>query len=279
MIRYRTIFFLFTVLLISTAAACRQIENYEAPNEPLFAANYAELRPPFDGSIRVVTWNIQFAEQIDAATADLESTESLQQADVLLLQEMDETGVDALAQALHLNYVYYPASVHSYHGKNFGNAILSPWPIRDPAKLLLPHQNPKNGQQRTATRAVVTINGSNVLVYSVHTETIWLDRRKRLVQIDALVDDINPQASTVIVGGDFNTATRRGIANLEEIFTQANLERVSTGAGYTVKSNGLKFTLDHVFARGLPALQTGVYRDTTASDHFPLWVVLDFPAK
>ncbi|RME97572.1 MAG: endonuclease [Chloroflexi bacterium] len=272
----QTVFLTFILLFLSISAACQQIENYEAANEPLFAANYAESPPPVANSIRVVTWNIKFAEQIEAAGENLRSVESLQQADVLLLQEMDETGVDTLARTLHLNYVYYPASVHSHHGKNFGNAILSAWPISAPGKILLPHKNPKNGQRRTATRAVVTINGIDVLVYSVHTETFWLDRRKRLGQFEALAQDISPDAPAVIVGGDFNTATQRSISDLDKIFAQARLNRVSEGAGYTVQSNGLEFALDHVYARGFVPLQTGVYRNTSASDHFPVWVVLNF---
>lgn len=272
----QTIFLALIFLLLPTITACRQIENYEAENEPLFAANHAESPPRFDGSIRVVTWNIKFAEQVGVAGDNLESVETLQRTDVLLLQEMDEAGVEALARALHLNYVYYPASVHSYHGKNFGNAILSPWPISAPGKILLPHKNPKNGQRRTATRAVVTINGIDVLAYSVHTETFWLDRRKRLDQFEALAQDISPDAPAVIVGGDFNTATRGSISDLDKIFGRVNLDRVSEGGGYTVQSNGLEFALDHVYARGFVPLQTGVYRNTSASDHFPVWVVLNF---
>ena len=130
-------------LMLFFSVACQSIENYETEDSPVFTGEYSESPPPFDGTLKVISWNIRFAEQIDAAIEELQTVPELQDADILLLQEMDETGVEAMARALGMNYVYFPASVHTHHDKNFGNAVLSIWPLSDPAKLLLPHKKSK----------------------------------------------------------------------------------------------------------------------------------------
>jgi endonuclease/exonuclease/phosphatase family metal-dependent hydrolase len=271
MIRQISLFLLVALALIT---ACQPIQNYRRPDEPMFVGNFAQTPPDFQGELKVITWNIRFARSIEQAIAELSEVEELQNADILLLQEMDEIGVDAIARSLKYNYVYFPASLHTHHDKNFGNAILSLWPISDPAKLLLPYQNPKNRQMRIAVKAVVTVGATEISVYSIHTETAWLSSERRKEQIETLLQDIGEDQPYVIVGGDFNTFTAESIIELEQQFAEFELERVSRGAGYTFERADFGFTLDHIFARVASASATGVWRDTDASDHFPLWVKL-----
>lgn len=271
----RTFWLIWLVLLL---VGCQAAENYPSPDSPLFTGSYAT--PPAntelasDAELRVITWNIQFAEKIDQAIAEFQEVAGLQDADILLLQEMDETAVEQIAQTLGYNYVYFPASVHPQNDKNFGNAILAKWPISDPAKLLLPYENPTNQQMRIATRAVVTIGEREVLVYSVHTETIWLDEGKRLEQVETIVNDIDDGVDWVIVGGDFNTTSEAEVTAVTDLFADIELERVSTDAEPTVEKAGLGFTADHIFARGFIVQDNGVWVETAASDHFPVWVEL-----
>ncbi len=270
--------YLWTLLLLTGVllAACRSIKNYTETDGPLYTGSYAETPPAFNGEIKIISWNIKFSEEIDAAITELQNVENLRNADILLLQEMDETGVERIAKSLKYNYIYFPASVHTHHNKNFGNAILSRWPISEATKVILPHQNPKNQQIRIAVRGRVQFGGQSALAYSVHTETAWLSQAKRADQIDALLADIGPDERYVIVGGDFNTVTQEDVQNLEDRFNQANLKRASEGAGYTFDPGGVELQFDHLFARGMSAVQSGVISNTEASDHFPLWVEMAF---
>jgi len=254
----------------------RAMKNFTQPEGPRFSGEYATEPSGYDGELKVITWNIRFAEEVETAVSELQSIPDLQDADILLLQEMDEQGVDFIAQELGYNYVYYPASLHSHHNRNFGNAILSKWPITDDKKLLLPHENPSNEQTRIAVRGTVDIDGQEHLVYSVHTETYWLSESRRNAQAEAIVADVlaNPEQGPVIVGGDFNSITDPDVDDLDEIFAQAGLERVSVGAGPSVEVAGIGIEADHLFARGFTPKDNGVYEDTAASDHFPVWAVL-----
>jgi len=264
-------FLIFYGLLLS---ACRPIHNYLKPDEPLFTGSYADAQYVFNEEIIVMTWNIKYAEKIDEALVELNNVEKLNEADIILLQEMNEEGVDKIAKSLQYDYVYYPASIHNHHGKNFGNAILTKMQISDSQKVLLPYQNPKNGQKRIAVRATIIFNDYEVFVYSVHTETFWLSRRQRGVQLDSLVNNTGNESKYVIIGGDFNTMTPRSVVNLEKRFGRFGLERTSKSAGTTVEIGVFRFAMDHIFARNMTVLETGVWRETKASDHFPLWAVL-----
>ncbi len=251
------------------------MENYENPSYPRFEGQYAPVNPQIGDGIKIVTWNIKFSQQIDEAIETLRNAPALQDADILLLQEMDEVGVQAIAEALDYNYVYFPASIHTEHGRNFGNAILSKWPISDAEKLILPRQNRFNKQKRIAVRAFVHIGPADVLTYSVHTETFWLGPEGRGEQVEALADTVTPDYDYAIIAGDFNTVTPISITSIEQRMAAHELVRLSKGAGYTVKMGQLRFTLDHIFGSDVPVLDRGVYRETTASDHYPLWVKVE----
>lgn len=266
----------FVVVGVFIGREVRTMENFAESDGPRFAGEFAPKPAGFDGELKVIAWNIRFAEDVETAVTELQAIPDLQDADILLLQEMDEQGVDKIARELGYNYVYYPASLHSHHNRNFGNAILAKWPITNDKKLLLPYENPSNEQTRIAVRGTVNIDGQEVLVYSVHTETYWLSQRKRNEQAAAIAADIlsQPRPDKVIVGGDFNAVTDPDVADLDEIFAEAGLERVSAGAGSSVEVAGIGIEADHLFASSFTPMDNGTYPDTTASDHFPVWTLL-----
>jgi endonuclease/exonuclease/phosphatase family metal-dependent hydrolase len=267
------------LLLLSlgmASSACRTVENYDDPKGPLFEGKFSQDDPLFDGTLKVVTWNIAFGEEVEGAIDELSQSDELSAADILLLQEMDEAGVEAIAQALGLNYIYYPATVHSKHDKNFGNAILSKWPLSDPKKLILPHRNPKNDQIRIAAHALANIRGELVPVYSVHTETFWLGGEERADQIDTLIEDLPADYEYMIVGGDFNTLTPASVDELENRFKIAELDRSTAEAGPSIGLSGVGLTLDQIFTKGFRIIQSGSFSGSDSSDHNPLWVELNF---
>ena len=102
-------------------------------------ARAAPPRRPRARPLRVVSFNIAYAIEIDRAIEVLRETEALRDPDVLALQEMDAPGTERIAKALGMNAVYFPSGVHPKHERDFGCAILSPWPLEEPRKLVLPH--------------------------------------------------------------------------------------------------------------------------------------------
>jgi endonuclease/exonuclease/phosphatase family metal-dependent hydrolase len=270
--------FYFAVMLpiIVLLAGCSTKQNYDQPDAPRFEGHYAEPQANFDGALKVVTWNIKLSQEIDAAVTELVEAEALRDADILLLQEMDEIGAEAIAQSLEYNYVYFPASVNTRHDRNVGNAILSKWPITEAERLLLPFENPVDQEKRVAARALLAVDGREVVVYSVHTETAWLGQAKRMAQFDTILEDINDRDRHVIIGGDFNTALPSNVTKLERRFAQAGLVRISTDTGPTFQLSGLGLTLDHIFTKGLSVQLVETTEETPASDHLPVAATLNF---
>jgi endonuclease/exonuclease/phosphatase family metal-dependent hydrolase len=220
--------------------------------------------------VRVVTFNVKFGRNVPAAVAILLSDPRLRDPDVLALQELDETGVACVARALRLNYVYYPAAIHPADRRNFGNAVLSPWPIEDDRKLILPRRHRFRGMQRIAVGATVRIRGTPVRVYSLHLETpAGLGPGGRREQARAVLADARGH-ERVIVAGDFNSSVAG-----RDVFGPAGYLWATRGIGRTIS----RFSWDHVFALGFrPAgdcVAAGTVRsDFDASDHRPVWALL-----
>ncbi len=249
------------------------MQNYEEPDSPKFEGKYVVAPPKYEGTITAVSYNINFGELVDEALTDLAQ---IPLPDLVMLQEMDEVGTDHIARETAMDYVYYPASVHR-HNKNFGNAILSRWPILRTQKLILPRRHPANKQMRIATKAKLDVNGTAVCVYCVHTEVYLTTRQYRRDQIQAITGDILNAGEYVIVGGDFNTVRRTSIRRLVAYFEALGFIRASKGVGPTVKKLRVSpSAADHIFTRGMTVVDAGRQKEINGSDHYPIWVQLTF---
>ncbi len=278
--RYLLLISIFSILILLVvglqSGLRRSLRNFANPDGPVYTGDYRKGIPDFDGSIKVVTWNISFSKQIVEAIKTLEEVEALRDADILLLQEMDANGVEQIAKAMGYEYVYYPASIHRRHGKEFGEAILSKWPILSHSKIVLPNSVPGINQTRIAVKANVLVDDVEIAVYNTHLETVWMLQIWTDTQVDHLAEIIGLEDGAVILGGDFNSWSEASITTLEEKFGALGLDRVSKGTGYTFVYRGVHLIMDHIFARGASAYDAGVWRETDVSDHYPVWGILNY---
>ena len=268
-------FVLLTAVILLVVRQTYAAQNFPDANTPLFSGNFAPPAEDFPQEVTVVSYNIRYAENSEQAIAELTALDSQAGVDLILLQEMDETSVEHIARTLNLNYVYFPAAVEPRYNQNFGNAILSRWPLTNPRKLILPHQSVNSQMNRIATRATIRIHEVDILVYSVHTEIFTLPNFQE-DQFKAILDDVEANADFAIIGGDFNTATPSTVERLEEIFRQANIVKASNNSGHTIVKYGVEAVADHIFSKGLTLVDSGKIEQATASDHLPIWVKLEF---
>ena len=249
-------------------ASCGRAILYPDPQGPRYAES-VPARPDPEPALRVVTFNIQYARRIDAAIGLLREDPRLRDADLLFLQEMDEPGTRRIAEALGLSFLYIPAVVHPKAKHDFGNAILSRWPIRNGRKLILPHLARFSGSQRVAVTGTVDIGGEPVRLYSLHVALPYtVGGKGQRDQLRAVLDDAAGWPGRVIIAGDFNSHGLGGF------FARTGYawpsRRIGSTAGW--------FDVDQVFLRGfrLAAPESiGVVRENRgASDHRPVWAVL-----
>ena len=278
----KKLFFLIVVAASIVFQSCAGVFNFMDPEGPEFAGSYACTRAGavYHSDIKVVSYNVAWAKKADMATEELNSTPPLQNADIILLQEMDAASVEKMAKTLGYNYIYFPGSIHNLTDRDIGNAILSRWTLTDAKKLIFPHKQSWNDRIRLAAVATATIGGERIRVYNVHTATVMMSEEKQFDQLESVMNDVSHDYDFVIVGGDFNTARPGSVERSEQLFGSAGFAHASGNAGYTAKAFGIfPFTLDHIFTKGLRALQSGVDRSARASDHFPLWTILRFEAR
>lgn len=260
------------LLLALAAATCHAVLNYESPVGPRYAGLPAS--PSTNGptrEVRVVTYNVKLARHVDAAINVLTTRAPLQEADIVVLQEMNADATRRIAEALGMAWVYYPAAVHPQTHRDFGNAILSRWPIIADEKLMLPHIGGVRHAQRIAIAATVLVDSIQVRVYCAHLGTPTDIRpSKRREQVQAILANAAPYP-LVIVAGDMNS---HGIGK----------EFRAGGFLWPTEHNGFTtavFNWDHIFFKGFAASEgktAGIVRDTLGtSDHDPVWAVATLP--
>ena len=248
--------------------ACAHAYNHVEPAGPRYARPSAGAESLPSAQLRVVSFNIKYAQHVDSAIALLAAEPWLSNADVLFLQEMDEVGTRRIADAVGGGYVYYPATRHPRTGRDFGNAIVTRWPIEDDRKVILPHTARWVGTQRAAVGATLVIGSQRVRVYSLHLATLVANgpasRREQLAAILADAD----RFPVVILGGDFNSET---------------VPELALRRGYAWPTRSLPhtngwWTFDHFLVKGLPSADHAsagtVVSARGASDHRPVWAVL-----
>jgi endonuclease/exonuclease/phosphatase family metal-dependent hydrolase len=257
------------LLALTVLWSCRTGRSYLDPGGPRYAGAPSSARAhdqPVD-TLVLVSFNIAFARHVDSAIAVLSAEPMLRRADVLMLQEMDEDGTRRIAAAFDLWYVYYPAIHHTRTRRDFGNAVLSRWPIVSDAKVILPHTSRYAGTQRIATAATVRIGADSIRVYSTHLGTpADIGSGARRNQLSTIIADAAAYGRAVIAG-DMN---------------ESDVGAVARDAGYSWPTEqGPRTTMfgrwDHIYMKGLSTpdgTATGTVRDVRgSSDHHPVWVI------
>jgi endonuclease/exonuclease/phosphatase (EEP) superfamily protein YafD len=260
------------------AAACVKTHNYLDPTGPKYEGSYVAPGAPgtgrsADGPTLVVTLNIEYAREIDKAIALLRDSAPLKDFDILLLQEMDAPGVERIARALQLNYLYFPSTIHPMAKHDYGAAVLSPWPLDEARKLVLPYAAFGTRARRAATSAVAHRGTLRIRAVAVHLPAPGAVRdEEREEQVRLLIKDVEDFPGPVIVGGDFNSRAPG------RLFIQGGFLWATDHLPGTSRGLGRWWSNDHIFARGFapsadgPA--AGVVDSAGASDHRAVWVRL-----
>jgi endonuclease/exonuclease/phosphatase family metal-dependent hydrolase len=248
---------------------------------------------PYPSSLRIVTWNMEYTDDLDSQIETLATHPELKKGDVFLLSEVDRCSsrndtrraARILAEALDAQYVYgiefVELEIDRDIGGDTGQAIISRRPLSGAALTCHSSQydwfasteEPRLGQ-RVFLHADVPVGESSVRVYALHLESNDLFGDLRSVQSKELLDVSQALACErpQIIAGDFN-APYCGAPELEVLRDAGFVDAIGvTGDVEATHSGG--FRLDYVFTKGFEVVDGGVVRGLGASDHDALWIDL-----
>lgn len=257
--------------------------NYVDPHGPRYAGAWQGAPPvsPDPSRLRVVSFNIQFAREIEEAL-DVLTRPELANADILMLQEMDLTGTERIACALRRNFIYYPAALHPSTGtplRPFGVAVLSPWPLADDRKLPLSPASRRDGARKIAMAATVIVGGRPVRVVNLHLQ-VGLSSEGFLRQLDeALTGAAGSPELPLVVAGDFNSSSD---ALLDQLVERAKSRGLTSALPRGVRTAAFGpvalWQLDHILFAGLDlaGADAALRGERKGSDHFPIRADLTF---
>ncbi|HEY3503145.1 MAG TPA: endonuclease/exonuclease/phosphatase family protein [Actinocatenispora sp.] len=236
----------------------------------------APARPYATGgdTLRLVTWNLHYAVNDDAAVdpAAIARVLSAQHADVIMLQEVNRGwpiggGTDVaewLSRELAMPYVWSPAA-----DGQFGNVILSTLPLSDVDTGRLPYGD--GPQRRSYAAATVELrSGRTLRVLTAHLQNQTDNHATRIAEIDALLGHWR-RTTPAVIAGDFNS-----MPGWPEItrFTDAGLVSAQDTTGHagmlSSPTDRPKYRPDWVFGTDDVSFTDFAMPRTTASDHYPL---------
>jgi endonuclease/exonuclease/phosphatase family metal-dependent hydrolase len=227
-------------------------------------------------TLRIVTYNIHRCRGMDGRTLPQRTVDVLSSlnADIIALQEVIGAGPDdsghaaEIGAALGMGWVM--ASVRHLRGHQFGNVVLSHFPIRQHAQYDLSW---RTCEPRGCQRADIAIDDTKTLhLFNVHLGTAYRERRDQAEKVATIMHDGRIHPPKILLG-DFNEwsgglATAALTEKLKAIDLSVYLRRKRTYPGILPLLH-----LDHIYHEGEVEI-SGIEIPRTrkslmASDHLP----------
>ena len=272
-------------LFLLTPRGARAQEGGEAAagGEPLLETGQpaAAVRHAGEaGGLKIVSYNIRWrgGDDLKKLVELLRADAEVGGAAIIGLQEVDRAKkrtkhantARAIADALGMHYAW--AAPPSKEGEEeTGVALLSPHPLSDVVRIVLPHEGP-GGRRRAAVGATVHVGGTRVRAYSVHAET-RMPIAKKVEHWQAVLEDLRRHEAIphAVIVGDFNTIKEKDVRAARKLFTDAGFTTPFADDRATFKVLLFDFKLDWVWLRGFDHGEFGIDKQIGLSDHWPLW--------
>jgi len=224
--------------------------------------------------ITVMTYNIHAMRGMDKKLDIIRIANVIndQQPDIVALQEVDMftersgnmDAIDILEKETGMQGVFM--KTFNYQGGQFGNAVLSSFPIIEQELIPLPSR--KEYEPRLLMRIAVKLdNGDTLHFYNTHLDH-HRQNSDRLVQMQKIVSVIESDRQKTILVGDFNCQPgSQPLEKLNTIMTRCYSE------DKTYPADDPYWILDHIYYtenRGIEDIDLIVIPEKIASDHRPV---------
>ncbi|MGB1761162.1 MAG: endonuclease/exonuclease/phosphatase family protein [Verrucomicrobiales bacterium] len=231
--------------------------------------------------LRILSYNIHHAEGVDGKLDVPRIAQVILSVkpDLVALQEVDKntTRTGKVNQDIELAHLTKMNSVFgsniTFQGGQYGNAILSKFPIIKNKNFLLP--NVDSGEQRGLLRSQIQIsNKENVLFFSTH-----LDHRRsdteRLASAEAINQIISlNNKSPAILAGDFNDVPESPtLKELGKLWLRTNKKILKT-----IPASKPSRQIDYIFVQPKERwkiIESQVLDEDIASDHRAIFSIIE----
>ncbi len=257
-----------------------------------FAAAGCRTHPRTTGAqpstLRVMTYNLHHGEGLDGRIDLPRIAAVIREAkpDLVALQEVDRkaqrTGVvDQAAEYIRLTgmHGWYGAAM-PFQGGEYGQVLLSRWPLRAPRVVRLP--GTPGREPRIATTACVDIPGLGTIRWAGLHLDASRDDADRWQQAGALLAAFPIQELPTLLAGDFNAVPDSRVMKRLLDPSTGWVDTAGVRAALTDPADTPKVRIDYVLAAPGSAwriLDSKVIPETVASDHRPVVVDLQFVAS
>ena len=243
--------------------------------------------------VRVLSYNIHHGEGTDGRI-DLERIAQVianTRPDLVALQEVDRNversgGVDQAAELARLTGLRMEfGQTIPLQGGQYGNAVLSRWPIRRVSNHSLP--SPAGGEARAVLVAQIAVpagdDGEAITLLATHFHHTQ-DPMNRVASAEALekmfpADPGGAESVPMLLVGDLNaTPESRPIALLQKLWSMADGSRLAP----TSPASAPRRKIDYVMYRPggrWRVVESRVVEEMVASDHRPLLAVLELARR
>jgi endonuclease/exonuclease/phosphatase family metal-dependent hydrolase len=289
-------FLSFFLIALTSLATFAQKPSADSNDRLLESGRATKVNTPaaVPAEIKIVSYNIRWrgAEELEQIIDWLKSSKAPPM--IIGLQEVDRSkqrtgktnNARALAEGLGMYYAWAAPPLpkdSKEQEEETGVALLSPYPLNDVTRIVLPHKGP-GGRWRVALAATVKFGKIAVRVYSVHSET-RIPVSQKMDQFRAVLDDLArfPKTMPAAVMGDFNSWEPSAIKGVRKLFEESTFVTPFPDDQTTFRRKvlivNIKLKLDWIWVRGLSVKSSGIERGLKVSDHFPLWAVVSLAKK
>ncbi|MES0361179.1 MAG: endonuclease/exonuclease/phosphatase family protein [Anaerolineales bacterium] len=233
------------VIFVATLISALQTDRYLVP-------------APIKDSLKVMTYNIQQANDVNGEKSYLEQLALIREVDpdVIGFQESDSTRI-SLGNNDYIRYYANKLGYHAYFGPKtvtgtYGTAILSKYPLENPRSVFTFSDQDEIG----TAEAEISVGGRIFTIFNVHPDG---SDEAKLVFARTLVDRANEKPDVIAIG-DYNLrGWEEPYLLIDGVYKNAWMDVYPTG----IDENGLDMSgenrIDHIFVSPHLEVRNPVY--------------------
>jgi len=230
----------------------------------------------------VMTYNIRHGLGIDGVFSLERVIKTIKSAnpDILFLNEVDQGNprsgeqlqAKVIADALGMEYFFSPTEGRT----DYGNAVLSKFPIRESFGFTLPQPKWMLASKRGCAAAVIDVEGREILVMATHLGLGGFQEVQ--VELREVYQVSKKKALPTIIGGDFNIEWFELNYAVPEIFEDFVSVNHHLGIDlHTIPSNNPGSQIDYILVTSHFVIRHAYTVSSLASDHLPVIAVVGLP--